>query len=110
MPLIEQKIHRRIADALAYAEGCPVHACRARVDGRNGVHDREVAVAIAVPVDAASDPQSRATLAMNFTTAAAPVGVAWPTVSDTHSRDAPARIAVAYACAACRDRRGWCLR
>ena len=39
-------------------------------------------------------PQSSTTCATNRTTAAAPAGVAWPTVSAMHTRAAPARIAV----------------
>ena len=41
-------------------------------------------------------PHSSTTVATNRTTAAAPAGVAWPTVSAMHTRDAPARIAVEY--------------
>ncbi len=41
-------------------------------------------------------PHSSTIVATNLTTAAAPSGVACPTVSATHTRDAPARIAVVY--------------
>ncbi len=41
-------------------------------------------------------PHSSTTVLMNRTTAAAPAGVACPTVSEMHTRFAPARIAVEY--------------
>ena len=41
-------------------------------------------------------PHSATTETMNFTTAAAPCGVACPTVSAMHTLVAPARIAVEY--------------
>ncbi len=41
-------------------------------------------------------PHSSTIDCTNLTTAAAPAGVAWPTVSAMHTRDAPARIAVEY--------------
>ena len=92
----EQQVHRRVADALADAERGAVHAGRARLERRDAVDDGEAAVAVAVPVDAdARRPTSLITCATNRTTAEAPAGVAWPTVSATQMRAAPARMALA---------------
>ena len=46
----EQLIHRRVADALADAQGRAVNLIRAALDGRNRVDDAEAAVLMPVPV------------------------------------------------------------
>ena len=75
----------------------PCSARRAGLERRQRVDDGEVAVAVAVPVDAdAAAALARRPRPTNRATAAAPAGVAWPTVSAMQTRCAPARIAVEY--------------
>ena len=48
----EQQLHRRVANALADPEGGGVHAGGAGFERGDAVDDRQVAIAVAVPVKA----------------------------------------------------------
>ena len=71
-----------------------MHARGARFERREAVDRPHVAIAVAVPVDADAAAHLVDDLSREVTTARAPAGVAWPTVSAMQMRDAPARIAV----------------
>ena len=93
----EQQVHRRVADPLADAERGAVQPRRAGLERGQRVGDGEVAIAVAVPVDA----DSAAALVDHGLRRTSrppprPAGVAWPTVSAMQTRVAPARIAVEY--------------